>query len=216
MVAVAAMGMFFLAGPQVARAECPYFVIPPATDGAGSAREVIVGTVIENVGGQLYDFRLRIDHVLRGRAQVGEIRRFTDLYPGWPPDRNADGTINLTDEGKPFMPCQPIPGAKGNVIALALEALAPDGKTRYNAASWISGRLPINQDVPTTTLAEIKRLAGMPDTATAADVLEPAARPSGDGVPLLVLGSALALGGLVGWRTTRSRRRTQVRVPPAN
>lgn len=216
-VAVAASAMFFLAGPQVARAECPYFVIPPATDGAGSAHEVIVGTVVENVGDQLYHFRLRIDHVLRGGAHVGEVRRFTDLYPGWPPDRNADGTINLTDQGKPFMPCQPIPGAKGNVIALALGALAPDGKTRYNAASWISGRLPINQDVPRTTLAEIKRLAAMPDTATTTDVLEPTAEPSGDRLPPLVLGSAFGIGALVAWRRAGAARRcTEVRVPSAN
>jgi hypothetical protein len=217
LVGVAAVATLFLAGPQVARAECPYVVIPPATDGTGSAREVIVGTVVKNVGGDLFDFRLRIDHVLRGGARVGEVRRFSFLYPGWPPNRKADGTVILTDDGKPFMPCEPIPGAKGNVIAFALGALAPDGKTRYNAASWISGRLPVNQDLPRTTLAEIKRLAAMPDTATAADPLQSTAQPPGDRLPLLALGSALGLGALVAWRRARrTRRRAQVRVPPAN
>src|SRR5690348_14432038 len=66
------------------RAECTYVVIPPASEAAPSAREVIVGTVIENVGGQLYDFRLRVDHALRGPARVGDVRRFEFLFPGWP------------------------------------------------------------------------------------------------------------------------------------
>ena len=215
-VGVAAVAMLFLASPRVVRAECPYFVIPPATEAVGSAREVIVGTVVEVVD-SYYDFRLRVDYVLRGPGHAGEIRRFTDLYPGWPPDRNADGTINLTDQGKPFMPCEPIPGAKGNVIALALGALAPDGKTRYNAASWISGRLPVNRDLPRTTLAEITRLAAMPDTATEADLLQPTAQPPGDRLPPLALGSALGLGAIVAWRRARhTRRRAQLRVPPVN
>ena len=121
-----------------ARAECPYFVIPPAPEAARSAREVIVGTVIENVGGHLYDFRLRIDRVLRGPARIGDIRRIEFLYPGWPFNRDGNGNVILY-EGKPLAPCEAIPGWKGNVIALSLDAVAPDGTTRYNAASWISG-----------------------------------------------------------------------------
>jgi hypothetical protein len=120
---------------------------------------VIVGTVVENVGGQLYDFRLRIDHVLRGSAKVGEVRRFEFLYPGWPLADVGDGTK--------MAPCEPIPCWNGNVIALSLDALAPDGKTRYNAASWISGDLPINHDLPRTTLAEMTSIAAMPQTDSA-------------------------------------------------
>jgi hypothetical protein len=157
----AALGV---SGP--ARAECPYFVIPPAPEAARSAREVVVGTVVENVGGQLYDFRLRIDHVLRGPAKVGDIRRFEFLYPGWPFARDGDGKVVLTDQGKPFAPCEAIPGWKGNVIALSLDALASDGETRYSAASWVSGDLPVNRDLPQTTLAEMERMAAMPQTDT--------------------------------------------------
>ena len=180
----AALGV---SGP--ARAECPYVVIPPAPEAARSSREVIVGTVVENVGDQLFDFRLRIDHVLRGPARVGDIRQFEFLYPGWPFDRDGNGKLNLTDEGKPFAPCEPIPGWKGNVIALSLDALAPDGKTRYNAASWISGDLPINQDQPRTTLAEMARVSGMPQTDTSRSP-----GPVGDrGAPPA---AALALGAI--------------------
>jgi hypothetical protein len=90
-VALVALGLLV---PNAARAECPYLPpIPPATDAARSAREVIIGTVIENVDGEIYDFRLRIDHVLRGSARVGEVRRFEFAYPGWPVETLEDGSI---------------------------------------------------------------------------------------------------------------------------
>ncbi|MDF2735075.1 MAG: hypothetical protein K0S97_1698 [Chloroflexota bacterium] len=155
-VAVGAVGL--LARPALARAECPFFVIPPATDAATSAREVVVGTVVENVDENYFDFRLRIDHVLRGPAEVGDVRRMNGVYPGWPLIETGDGMM--------VGPCEPIPGWKGNVIALSLDALAPDGVTRYSAASWISGKLPFNREVPRTTLAEMRALAGMPPTDT--------------------------------------------------
>jgi hypothetical protein len=144
-VVLAGVGVGVASSPV--RAECPFFVIPPATEAASSAREVIVGTVVENVGGRYSDFRLRIDHVLRGRATVGEIRRFDDLWPGWPLAEGEDGTQ--------WGPCEPIRALEGDVIALALDALAPDGVTRYNAESWLSGGLPYTFDEPRTTLAEM-------------------------------------------------------------
>lgn len=170
------------------RAECPWFPIPPATDAATSAREIVVGTVIENVDDQLFDFRLRIDHVLRGTAMVGEVRRFDWLYPGWPFIESA-GVLVLNHKGEPVPPCEPIPGWKGNVIALSLAAVAPDGETRYNAASWISGNLPINRDLPRTTLPEMKRIAAMPPTDTALGY-EPI--PESDPLP----GTAILLMGV--------------------
>lgn len=202
-IGLVALAALCLARPQVARAECPYFVIPPATEAVRSAREVIVGTVVENVDGQLDDFRLRIDHVFRGQAQVGEVRRFSFLYPGWPPDRTDKGPV-LTDQGEPFMPCEPIPGWKGNVIALALDALAPDGSTRYNAASWISGDLPVNWDLPRTTLAEVKRLAAMPATDTVAEPDPVSAVPADSRFGSLLLASGLGIGAMLAWRRTRA------------
>src|SRR4029453_4361 len=73
-----------LAAPQPVQAECTFNVIPPATDGARAAREIIVGRVIQNIDDYIYDFRVRIIHVLRGPAHVGEVRRFKAVYPGWP------------------------------------------------------------------------------------------------------------------------------------
>lgn len=177
-IGLAVVGTFGLAEP--ARAECPYFPVPPATDAARSAREVIVGTVVENVGDQLYDFRLRVDHVLRGPAQVGDVRRFDFLFPNWP--------ITEASEGEAIAPCEAIPGWTGNVIALSLDAVAPDGRTRYHGASWIDGTPLHRDDVPRTTLAEIEAIAGMPPTDTAPDVESARRARSGDGPPLALVG----------------------------
>lgn len=154
-VVLAAIGTFSTSSP--AKAECPY--IPPyptVTEAARSAREIIVGTVIENVGGQFYDFRFRIDHVLRGPAHIGDIRRVMSLYPKWPLDTTADG--------RTIAPCDAIAATTGNVIALAYDALAPDGKTKYNAISWISGGPPFRDSFETTTLAKLRALADLPQT----------------------------------------------------
>lgn len=195
--ALTGAGLALLASPV--RAECPYFVVPPATDAARSAREIVVGTVVENVGDQLYDFRLRIDRVLRGPGSVGEVRRFESLYPRWPLIE-AGGTL--------IGPCEPIPGWRGNVIVLALDALAPDGKTRYNAASWISGVPPYRHDVPRTTLAEMEALAGMPRTDPAPWIVG-GTDPTVQAFPLAVLVSAGACGLFLALRWTgRPRRRT--------
>lgn len=201
--ALAGAGLVLITSP--ARAECPYFVVPPATDAARSAREIVVGTVVENVGDQLYDFRLRIDRVLRGPATAGDVRRFDSLYPGWPLVE-AGGTL--------IGPCEAIPGWRGNVIVLALDALAPDGKTRYNAASWISG-VPLHRDdVPRTTLAEMEALAGMPRTDPAPSTTGGADRTV-QAIPLVVLVSAGACGLVLAIRWTgRSRRREPQSAAP--
>jgi hypothetical protein len=198
LLAVVLAGAGVLAGSAPVRAECPFFVIPPATEAAPSAREIIVGTVIENVRGLHSDFRLRIDHVLRGPAKVGEIRRFDRLWPDWPRIEMEDGTR--------IGPCEPIRAVEGNVIALSLDALAPDGVTRYNAESWLSGSLPYNFDEPRTTLAEMEVLASMNAPETDADPMpgaRPAASPSALALLLAGAASLLALGALRRrWRET--------------
>ena len=126
--------------------------------------------------------------MLRGPASEGDVRRFEALYPGWPLTETSDGIL--------IAPCQPIPGSTGNVIAFALDALAPDGTTRYSAASWIAGELTINHDVPRTTLADMQRLAALPATDTTDAVATVAAmdRPTIDPVVVLLAVFLSALG----------------------
>ena len=214
-LATAALAVALLGHPVAVLAECTYFPIPPATDAAASARELFVATVVENVGDQMTHYRVRIDMVLRGDAQPGDMQEFDALYPGWPPALNEDGSVATDEDGSPYLPCAPIPAWKGNVVVFALDALAPDGKTRYNAASWISGSLPFAVDTPRTTLGEIRRLAGVPDTASS-----PPPRVGGAGggwdpaLPLLAGGAGL-IGLVAGWqRLSRRRGRGRGRAKP--
>lgn len=199
MLGVAALVEF--GAPMAVRAECPWFPVPPATDAARSAREVIIGTVIENIRDNPEDFRLRVDHVLRGSARPGEVRRIDALYPGWPFARAEGGTL--------WPPCAPIPGWEGDVIAFSFDALAPDGKTRYNAASWIRGYIPPSRrdSLPRTTLAEMQAAVGLPVTDTVA--LDPATRdavtPRWLAAGLIGATTFLIAMQLVGRRTQRPK-----------
>jgi hypothetical protein len=184
--ALAAIGSFSTS--STAKAECPFIPpYPPVTEAARSAGEIIVGTVVENVGGQFYDFRFRIDHVLRGPAHTGDIRRVKFLYPNWPLDTTADG--------RTIAPCEAIAATTGNVIALAYDALAPDGKTRYNAISWISGGPPFRDHFETTTFAKLRALADLPQTDTMAESIGTKEAPttSADRLAMVVIGVGAAL-----------------------
>ena len=161
-LATSAVVAVWLTAPPMVNAECPWFPVPSATNAARSAEEIIVGTVIENIGDSPEDFRLRIDHVLRGPDRPGDVRRFRSLYPRWPLARGANGEL--------YPPCAPIPAWKGDVIAFSLHATAPDEKTTYHGASWISGYIPPyrRDDLPRTTLEQMRALAALPRTDTSA------------------------------------------------
>jgi hypothetical protein len=173
--------------PLPALAECPYFPIPPASAAIPSAREVIVGSVLRNVGGQAYTFDLRVDVVLRGSAVVGEIRTIDNLFPGWP--------LATTEEG-PLAPCEPIPGSPGNVMVLAYGALGSDGATRYTAASWIRGLPEFRQesDVERLSLEEIRALASLPTTDAGGGVAASGNEGESDGGSMWPLVAAGVLG----------------------
>ena len=197
--ALTAIGTFSASSP--AKAECIYVPpYPPVTEAARSAREIIVGTVMENIGGQSADFRLRIDHVLRGSATVGDARRITFLYPNWPQDTTADGQTIAS--------CTEIAASRGDVIAMAFRALAPDGKTRYTAISWISGTPAFNYDFETTTLAKLRALADLPQTYTAAESVSVTKHAPTGGVDQIVVAAMIGVGAaLVTSLLLRSRQR---------
>jgi hypothetical protein len=151
------------------------------------------------VGGQTADFRLRIDHVLRGSSTVGDVRRIKFLYPNWPQD--------TFDDGQTIASCNVIAASAGDVIAMAFRALAPDGKTRYTAISWISGGPENGEGVETTTLAKLQALADLPQTDTAPEsisVTKEAPTPSAERLAMLVLGVGAALL-IMGWLRSRQR-----------
>ena len=196
---LALVGIFSASSP--AKAECPYIPpYPPVSEAARSAREIVVGTVIENVGGQTADFRLRIDHVLRGSSTVGDIRRIKFLYPNWPQDTTADGETIAS--------CNVISATSGDVIAMAFRAIAPDGKTHYTAVSWISGGPELRDEFETTTLAKLQALAGLPQTDTAGEsigVMREAPTRAVDELVMVVVGVGAGLVILF-WLKSRRRR----------
>ena len=195
-VAAAVAGaMFALGFVTSALAECPYApTFPGALRAAPTAKELIVGTVTETVDGAPA-FRLRIDHVLRGDARVGDVREVRGLLAGWPIDHYANGSTSTN--------CTELMAGTGEVIAIAYDALAPDGKTRYNAAAWLSPKAAWMESVQHATLAELRAAAaGLPatDVPASAGTPGPVMEPWKVGV---LVGSALVGVLMV------DRRRTQ-------
>jgi len=167
-------------------AECPYLPpYPPVTEAVPSAREIIVGTVLESINGSPGDFTLRIDEVLRGDAAVGQVRRITYLYPNWPNEKLDGGVITS---------CTYLTAKPGDVIAIAYQALADDGRTRINAAGWIKGSPDYWNEGwgEIATLSELRALAALPPTDAAASVSLTAMEPTTTGRRAQVL-AAVAL-----------------------
>jgi len=145
---------------STARAECSYLPdYPPITAAMRSATEIIVGEVVERLDDSPGDFRLRINHVLRGGARVGDVRHIEYLYPKWPTITPSDGAV--------LESCTYLAARKGDLIAIAFGALANDGRTRYNAAGWLKG-VPRywggNVYAERTTLAKLEALAALPQS----------------------------------------------------
>ena len=196
-LALALAGLAVTAAAAPVLAECPYFPIPPASAAIPSAREIVVGTVISNVDGDVYTFRLRLDAVPRGMAEVGSLRVIEHLFPGWP--------IAHTESG-PLAPCEPIPGSPGNIMVLAYHALSPHGGTRYTAASWIAGlpALRTEEEIERLTLADVQALAAMPMTDALPAPMGETGRESGV-AGWMVLGPGI-LGAVVTVVHLRTRR----------
>jgi hypothetical protein len=190
------LGAFVISSP--AKAECPYSpTFPPVTEAARSAREFIVGKVLGYVSGHGTTFRMRIDYVLRGSARVGDVRAIKNLPPNWPVEV-VDGTRRT--------PCTVLAPSPGNTIAIAFDALAPDGRTRYNAASWVYGMPEWMIDVERTTLAELFALGALPRTDTAASPVASSTAVHEDSRTLsllIVFIVALLASARLDWRTRR-------------
>jgi hypothetical protein len=142
-----------LFAPAAAKAECPNVPPWPAlTEFGRSAREIVVGTVVGGGGSTFLEFR--VDRVLRGGGRVGEVRKIENLLPNWPP---GSCTYLMADDG--------------DVIALGLDSLAPDRRTRINTAAWLVGdpdrHYRSGGNAESATLAQIEAIAAMPATSTA-------------------------------------------------
>ncbi len=121
-------------------------------------------------------FSLRVDEVVRGTAP--RVMKIDRLRSGLPL------TICPSDSFAYVM--------RGDHIALALGAVAPDGKTKINAVAYVQGSPDdfLMPGVERMSAAEIRALAGMPSTDALADP-----KPSHSIPPIpILLASALGAG----------------------
>jgi hypothetical protein len=193
------------AGP--AAAECPWIPpFPKAEPAVRSAQEVIVGELVpaspEDLGldpsEQGREMALRVDEVLRGPKAVGTLLDVEFLYPNWP-----------WVKGK-YTP--PIPSCTylgmgagvGDKIALALGAVQPRQRQTVGDVSWIQPRTVYNGMTVITSpvrLAEVRRLAALPQTDFATNVL--VTEPNGAAIKWLLAIIAGLVGGMKAWRRLR-------------
>jgi hypothetical protein len=200
--------LHWTAGP--AAAECP--LIPPfprAEPAIQSAKEVIVGKLVPasaadlGVGpAQEREMALSVIEVLRGPKRVGALVDVQFLQPNWP-------WLGIRGEdGRAFPSCTYLrmKATIGDTIVLALGAVQPRQRLEAEGASWIQPRTTYNAMTKIRTaaqLAEIRRIARLPETDTGSGISASATKSSGH--PWAVVLAAGLIGAAVAWR--RSRRR---------
>lgn len=179
-IGVVSLGWLILAAAPPVAAECTKLDRWPSfADAIPTARRVVIGEVTEdrdpNSSGYLGAFGLRIDEVLRGQGQVGAVWDVRYLTSGLAGRICPDGSYLRV--------------LRGDVIALAFDAVGPDRRTRVNVVAWLRGTPDAMQaGVGEITIAELRHLVALP--ATDSDVDPPAEPPW----PALVapIGSSLA------------------------
>jgi hypothetical protein len=204
------------AGP--AAAECPF--IPPfprAEPAIRSAKEVIVGELIPASAADLglesndgpREMALRVTEVLRGPKAIGALVDVQYLKPNWPWIKDRGGTGHAV----PSCTYLSMQAHIGDTIALVLGAVQPQQLLHGFGVSWMQPRTTFNAltKIKTrATLAEIRRIAGLPETDLAPEAVVAAAVVHDRAWPVLF---ALAvLGGAAAW--WRAGRRGQSRADP--
>jgi hypothetical protein len=190
------------AGP--ASAECMF--IPPfprAEPAIRSAEEVIVGELVSGSAADLdlgpnqgpRKMAMRVTEVLRGPKAVGDLVDVEYLLPNWPWIRYRGGN----GQAVPSCTYLVMEANVGDSIVLALGAVQPRQRLEVEGVSWMQPRTTFNAMSKIrrpALLAEIRRIAGLPETDMARDVAASAARRD------LLWPAAFAvgvLGGAVAW-----------------
>jgi hypothetical protein len=190
------------AGP--AAAECTFIPPFPAAEPAiRSADEVFVGRIVQASAADLRldpsqgprEIALRVTIVLRGPRAVGDLVDVENLEPNWPWIKYQGGT----GEAVPSCTRLAFEVQIGDTIALALGAVQPTQRLEVDGVSWTQPRTSYNGMTKVRSearLAEIRRIAGLPQTDMASQDRRDAA-PAWPWVLALGLG---VLGGAASWR----------------
>jgi hypothetical protein len=218
----ATVGLALLATAAMAgtaSAECMF--IPPfprAEPAIRSAEEVIVGDIVGATADDLdvgpnqgpRTMALRVSEVLRGPRAVGDLVDIEYLEPNWPWIKYRGGT----GEAVPSCTYLLMEADIGDTIALALGAVQPAQRLERQDISWTQPRTTYNgmsKIHDDGDLAEIRRIAGLPETDTAGGGVANA-RPAAPAWLLVVVLGAIA-GGL-SWRRTHHRADPSVSQSP--
>ena len=204
-----------VAGP--ASAECMF--IPPfprAEPAIRSADEVIIGDVIRAGATDLdlgpnqgpRQMALRVTEVLRGPKAVGDLVDIEYLEPNWPWIKYRGGNGQAVPSCTYLM----MEANVGDRIVLALGAVQPQQRLENEGLSWMQPRTTYNamsKIRSAAKLAEIRRIAGLPETDMAPNVAADSADDLGR--PLLLTFAAGIIGGAIAW--WRISRRDRTRAP---
>jgi hypothetical protein len=205
-------GAHSTAGP--AAAECPFIPqFPRAEPAIRSAREVIVGDLVPATAAALgvgpnqeREMAMRVTEVLRGPKAVGDLVDVQYLEPNWPWFKVRGGN------GQAFPSCTYL-GMKatiGDTIVLALGAVQPRQRLEVEGVSWIQPRTTYNAMTKirsSAKLAEIRRIAGLPETDTVSDVAAASAALADHSWAVLLV-VWVAGGAAAWWRAGRRERST--------
>lgn len=211
----AAVGLF--ARPSRVAAECPYVPPwPPITEAIPSAREIIVGEVVDDFDPSQLDTAdggprtkaLRVTEVLRGDRNVGDLVDIEELLPNWP-------WLKSSAEAAAIPSCSALQALPGEVVAIAFDARKPGGPmqagevtwnqppTRYNAMGVLSAMEPSPDwgiERERVSLAQLRALASLPTTDAQPLEAEPLAA---DPWPLSVVIGLIAAALMLVRRTRR-------------
>jgi hypothetical protein len=200
------------AGP--AAAECMFAPpFPRAEPAIRSAQEVIVGELVPVSAADLALGRnqgprtmaLRVTEVLRGPKAIGDLVDVEYLQPNWPWMKYRGG------DGQAFPSCTYLftEANVGAKIVLALGAVQPRQRIEVEGVSWMQPRTTFNAMSKIRSpakLAEIRRIARLPETDTVPEVV--AASAGRTDLPWSVALAVGALGGAVAWRRAERRERS--------
>jgi hypothetical protein len=195
-----------------AAAECPF--IPPfprAEPAIRSAKEVIVGELFPATAADLRvgpnqerEMAMRVTEVLRGPKAVGALVDVQYLQPNWPWIRYRG------DGGHAFPSCTylSMKAKVGDTIVLALGAVQPRQRLGADGLSWIQPRTTFNAMTKIRSaarLAEIRRIAGLPETDMPPQVVA-ASQGRLDPMWPVVCATGMVGGAAAWWRAGRRER----------
>jgi hypothetical protein len=188
-----------------AAAECMFIPpFPKAEPAIRSAEEVIVGELVQVSAADLdlgpdqgaRKMALRVTEALRGPKAVGDLVDVEYLEPNWPWIKYRGGN----GQAVPSCTYLLMEAEVGDTIVLALGAVQPPQRLEVQGVSWVQPRTTYNAMSKIRSrpkLAEIRRIAGLPETDVSPKVA--ATGTAGPDLSWLLAIAVGTVGGAIAW-----------------